>query len=111
MVLRPRPVLFACQGCAEYGDMAHEVAALLDASGFAEASWLGAGRRDDLLASKARSRFPVYAIEGCARRCAAHWLAGHGVKAQRQFILAAPGESAARIADRIVEGWSTGGLA
>jgi uncharacterized metal-binding protein len=97
------PVLFACQGCAEFGDTAHEVAAVLGAWGFAEAAWLGGA--EEPLEAKARARFPVYAIEGCAKRCAGHWLARHGVRAKRQFILAAPGESAEAIAERIVEGW------
>lgn len=105
MVLRPLPVLFACQGCPEFGDLAHEVAALLDAHRFGEANWLGDGRDEGQLASKARSRFPVYTVEGCAKRCAGQWLAKHGLKAQRQFILAAPGDSAQRIAARILEGW------
>jgi uncharacterized metal-binding protein len=106
MVVRPLPVLFACQGCPEYGDMAHEVASVLDARGFAESSWLGGdARAEEQLASKARSRFPVYAVEGCAKRCAGQWLSRHGVKAQRQFILAAPGDTAERIAERIIEGW------
>ena len=106
MVLRPLPVLFACQGCPEYGDTAHDVASVLDAWGFAESAWLGGQAADDQRAAKARSRFPVYAVEGCGKRCAAQWLARHGVKPQRQFILAAPGDSAEKIAERIMEGWS-----
>ena len=103
-MVRPLPVLFACQGCPQFGDMAHEVAVLLDSRGHAEAAWLGASGRDEhQLAAKARARFPVFAIDGCARRCACQWLATCGVKAQRQFILAAPGESAGQIAERIGE--------
>lgn len=105
MVVRPLPVLFACQGCAQFGDLAHEVAAVLDAHGFAEAAWLGNTAAEEQLASKARSRFPVYAVEGCAKRCAWQWLAQRGVKAQRLFILAAPGEGAEAIAARIADGW------
>jgi len=103
MVVRALPVVFACQGCAEFGDMAHEVASVLDARRFAEAAWLGGTTAEDHLASKARSRFPVYALEGCTKRCAAQWLARHGVKAQRLFILAAPGDSAEQMAERIIE--------
>lgn len=103
MVVHALPVLFACQGCPQFGDRAHEVAAVLDARGYAEAAWLGGATAEDQLASKARSRFPVYAVEGCAKRCACDWLARHGVKAQRLFILAAPGDSAERMAERIME--------
>lgn len=104
MVLRPMAVLFACQGCPQFGDTAHEVATLLDQRGYAEATWLGApGRDEEQLAGKARSRFPIFAIDGCAKRCACQWLAARGVKAQRHFILASPGDSAAAIAERIGE--------
>ena len=110
MVLRPLPVLFACQGCPQFGDMAHEVAAVLDTQGYAEATWLGTPGRDEAqLASKARSRFPIYAIDGCARRCACQWLGARGVKVQRQFILASPGDSAQSIAERIGERLANGG--
>lgn len=89
MQLRALPVVFACHGCAQYGDRAHEVASVLDAWGLAEASWLGAGAAEDQLASKARSRFPVFVVEGCAKRCAGQWLAKHGARVQREFVLAA----------------------
>lgn len=109
-MVRALPVLFACQGCPQFGDMAHEVAQVLDSQGFAEATWLGApGGEEARLAAKARSRFPVYAIDGCAKRCACEWLAARGVKARRHFILASPGDSAAQIAERIGERLAGGG--
>jgi uncharacterized metal-binding protein len=92
-----RPVLFACQGCPEFGDLAHDVASVLAARGFAQPA-----RLDD---AADRPQAPVYTIEGCAKRCAGRSLGAHGVRAQRQFILAAPGESAEKIAERIMEGW------
>jgi uncharacterized metal-binding protein len=104
-VVRPMPVLFACQGCSEFGRIAADVAAILDQRGFAESHWLGAAADEAQALSKARSRYPVYALDGCARRCARDWLASRGVKVQRHFILAAPGASAAEIAARIAEGW------
>jgi uncharacterized metal-binding protein len=108
-MVRPMPVLFACQGCAQFGDIAHEVAALLDTGGYAEATWLGApGRDEQQFAAKARSRFPVFAIDGCARRCACQWLGARGVKVQRQFILASPGDTAESIAERIGERLANG---
>ena len=104
-IVRPLPVLFACQGCPEYGNRAHEVALALDARGFGEAAWLGTGAAaEPQLVSRARSRFPIYALDGCAKGCAAQWLARHGVTAQRQFAVAASGDTPARIADRIVAG-------
>lgn len=92
-VLRARPVLFACSGC-ERSRAAAEVVATLDARGLGEASVAGAD------AAKARARFPVYALEGCAERCAARWLCGLGVSVQRTFVLD-PAKDAAAEAGRI----------
>jgi uncharacterized metal-binding protein len=103
---RQLPVMFSCQGCPEYGNMASDVAALLEARGLAANAWLGAPASEEpKLAAQARSRFPVYAIDGCAKRCALQWLGSRGVKARRHFILAAPGDTAQQIAERIAAGW------
>jgi uncharacterized metal-binding protein len=78
--LRPTPVIFACKGC-ELDEAARKAVAELDRRGLAEASVAG---RDS---AKARSRFPIYALEGCGKCCAAQWLAGQGVQPQRSFVL------------------------
>lgn len=88
--LRPIPVVFACKGC-ELDAAAQTVAAHLDRSGLVEASETG---RDS---AKARSRFPIYAVEGCSKCCAAQWLAGQGVKPQRSFVLDPAGELAPQL--------------
>ena len=86
----PLPVLFACQGCAEFGDSAAEFARREEASGGAEAALLGARAVDEgQLVSKARSRFPIIAVDGCVKACARHWLEAHGACVQRHFILTA----------------------
>jgi uncharacterized metal-binding protein len=104
-VTRAMPVLFACQGCPEFGQLAGEVGAQLDERRLAEAYWIGAPAANlRQLATTARSRFPVFALDGCARHCAKLWLAGEGVKAQRHFTLgsgASAKELAARLADRL----------
>jgi len=74
------PVLFACRGC-ERDRAAREAAFELDRRGLAEASVAGAD------AEKARARYPVYVIEGCAEACAAKWLATQGVRPARSFVL------------------------
>jgi uncharacterized metal-binding protein len=79
-VVRVMPVVFACRGC-ELDAAARQAAALLQARGLAEASVAGTQ------AAKARARFPIYALEGCDKRCAGQWLAGNGVKPQRSFVL------------------------
>jgi uncharacterized metal-binding protein len=78
--LRPVPVLYACRGC-EHDAFAREVAEALDRRGLGEAYVAGAE------ASRARARFPVYAIEGCEKACTKAWLAQVGVTAQRSFVL------------------------
>jgi uncharacterized metal-binding protein len=104
VVLRPMPVLFACQGCPEFGQTARDVGTILDQQRLAESHWIGAPACNYWqLTSTARSRFPVYALDGCAKHCTQHWLAGHGVRAQRHFTLAADGESASELAARIAE--------
>jgi len=74
------PVFFACRGCERDGP-AREVAQGLDRLGVGEA--YAAGQEVD----RARARFPIYAIEGCEKRCAERWLAGLGVTPSKSFML------------------------
>ncbi len=80
VVLRPIPVVFACRGCG-LDTAARQAAAELDRRGEGEASLMG---RD---AAKARSRFPIHAIEGCDKRCATQWLSSIGVRPQHVHVL------------------------
>ena len=81
-IVRPLPVLYACQGCAEFGQTAREAGAILDRNGIAELVWLGAA--PDL---SRRSRFPILALDGCGQACALRWLEGHGIPVDRSFVL------------------------
>ena len=92
------PVLLACRGCARDG-IAREVALELDRRGLGEADVAGAHP------DKARSRYPVYCIEGCAEACAGRWLAAHGVSAVRSFTLDPDRQPEPQI-ERIVAGFS-----
>jgi uncharacterized metal-binding protein len=74
------PVLFACRGC-ELDHAAREAALALDRRGLGEAELAGAQP------DKARSRYPVYAIEGCAEACGKRWLAAQGVEPVASFVL------------------------
>lgn len=78
--VRVMPVLFACRGC-ERDRIARQAAAELDRRGLAEASVAGGD------AGKARARYPVYVLEGCAEACGARWLAAQGVRPVRSFVL------------------------
>jgi uncharacterized metal-binding protein len=83
VVVQPLPVLYACQGCAEFGQLARDVGAFFDQAGTLELAWLGSGRR-----LEPTTRFPVYALDGCARACARRWLERHGVTPERHWVLA-----------------------
>ena len=90
-VLRPLPVVYACQGCPEFGEAARVAGAFLDSNGAAETVWLGA---PDL---RRRSRYPAIALDGCERACALRWLKRHGIPAERHYVL--PGDAARLAAD------------
>jgi len=91
--VRALPVLLACRGC-EKDRPAREAALELDRRGLGEADVAGANP------GKARSRYPIYVIEGCAEACAGRWLAAQGVQAARRFVLDPGGEPGAQ-AERI----------
>jgi uncharacterized metal-binding protein len=82
VIVTPLPVLYACQGCKEFGQLARDVGALFDQAGALEMVWLGAGRE-----RKPKARFPIFALDGCSRGCARRWLEEHGVAAERSFVL------------------------
>jgi len=97
VVLRPLPVLYACQGCPEFGQTARDVGALLDRAGVAQLVWLGAAPD----ATPAR-RYPILALDGCDKACALRWLGQRGITADRSHVLADRGpEAAQRAAQQI----------
>ena len=110
VVLRPLPVLYACAGKSVPG--AREVAAALDRRGLAESASV-AGPRDDLVGSltRARSRYPIFVLDGCANACARRFLEDHGVSVEQHCVLTDFGvekqaaclgaEVAEQVADRI----------
>ena len=85
MVLKPLPVLVACAGCPRYGNFAAEAAGELDHRGQGERAWLGGDQW--AAAAKARARWPVFALDGCASACARAWCERQGVTPQRSYIL------------------------
>jgi len=87
VVLRPFPVLVACQGCPEFGQAARDVAQLLDRLGFGEPAWLGGAAEPAAARAKAKSRFPVFCLDACEKACARAWLAREGVAPQGCFVL------------------------
>lgn len=82
VVVKPLAVLYACQGCASYGQAAREFAEDLDRAGLGEAAWIG---KPGLVP---KARYPIVAVDACAEGCALQWLARHGIEADRHIILA-----------------------
>jgi uncharacterized metal-binding protein len=82
IILRALPVLYACQGCAEFGQKARDLGALFEQAGALEMVWLGCGRE-----LTPTSRFPVFALDGCRKACALRWLERHGIAAERSFVI------------------------
>jgi uncharacterized metal-binding protein len=82
-ILSPLPVLYACQGCAELGQLARDVGAFFDQAGTLEMVWLGSGR-----SLTPTTRFPIFALDGCGKACARRWLEARGVTPERHWVLA-----------------------
>lgn len=82
MVLKPLPVLYACQGCPEFGQSARDAGLMLDGAGRAQTVWLGVARPSLL-----SERYPIFALEGCGKRCAQSWLERHGVVPDRTYLV------------------------
>jgi uncharacterized metal-binding protein len=83
LTVRPLPVLYACKGCPAYGYSAPRVAQGLDRRGLVEAVWLGEA------SDAVTGRYPIYALDACAERCAADWVHAHGRRVERAFVLQA----------------------
>lgn len=92
MVARPLPVVYACSGCTSAGQLADHVARSLDRAGLAEmASVAGIGAADPQELGRARSRFPVIAIDGCVNGCVRRCLERHDIRPSRHYVLSSFG--------------------
>ena len=81
MTLEPLPVLYACQGCPEYGQAARDAGAQMDEAGSVELVWLGSPQ------AAVTERYPVFAIDGCDKGCALRWLEARGVRPERTYVV------------------------
>jgi uncharacterized metal-binding protein len=81
-------VAYACSGCSSAGEIADHVARRLDQAGLAEmGSIAGIGGEEPQQLCKAKSRFPVIAIDGCVNACARRCLERHGIAPARHYVL------------------------
>jgi len=81
-IVRPLPVLYACQGCAQFGQLARDVGAFFEQAGALEMVWLGARRKPER-----PQRYPILALDGCEKGCAARWLGERGVVPEGVYVL------------------------
>lgn len=89
---RPLPVIYACSGCTSAGQLADHAARTLDRAGLAEmASVAGIGAGDAQELGRARSRFPVIAIDGCVNACVRRCLERNGIQPSRHYLLSSYG--------------------
>lgn len=82
LVLSPLPVLYACQGCEEFGQGARELGERLERAGLAQCLWLGEAACPVL-----SERWPIHSLDGCARGCAKAWLERRGAPADHSDFL------------------------
>jgi uncharacterized metal-binding protein len=88
----PLPLVYACSGCSNVGQLANEAALELDRLGLAEMSCTtGVGGGVPTLCQKARSGRHVIAIDGCHLHCAVACLARAEVRPDLHVTLAEQG--------------------
>lgn len=85
IALRPLPVLYACQGCPQFGQRARDYAQALERQGLGQLVWLG----DSRPSARPTERFPIFALDGCEKGCARAWLEARGITAERHLVVAA----------------------
>lgn len=76
-----KPVVYACSGCSDAGELADRIARRLTREGAAEMSCLaGIGGRVKPLVNKAAGADHILAIDGCPLNCTRHTLELAGFK-------------------------------
>jgi uncharacterized metal-binding protein len=79
-VSQPEPLVYACSGASNLGQLTNEIAIRLDREGLAEVSCAEAvGIEAGAPYAAATSGRPVVAVSGCSLACASRLLVEHGV--------------------------------
>ena len=90
--LPSNPVIYACSGCSDVGELADLVARELTRSGVAEMSCLaGIGGRVKSLMNKGERAEKILVIDGCPLNCARNTLELAGFQKFRHLELHRPG--------------------
>jgi len=83
-----KPIVYACSGCSDAGELADRVARALTREDVAEMSCLaGIGGRVKSLLSKGQKAQRILVIDGCPLNCARHTLELAGLKAFEHLAL------------------------
>ena len=83
-----RPIVYACSGCSDAGELADRVARQLNQIGVAEMSCLaGIGGRVRSLMTKGQKAQRILVIDGCPLNCARHTLELAGLKHYEHLAL------------------------
>jgi uncharacterized metal-binding protein len=83
-----KPIIYACSGCSDAGELADRVARRLTQNGVGEMSCLaGIGGRVKPLMMKGQKAEQIIVIDGCPLTCAKHTLLLAGLKDFRHFKL------------------------
>ena len=78
---KPLPIVYACSGCSDAGEIADRVARQLTREGVAQMSCLaGIGGRVNSLVSTAEKAERILVVDGCPLNCARHTLELAGFK-------------------------------
>lgn len=77
----PKPIVYACSGCSDAGELADRIARQLGRNGSAEMSCLaGIGGRVKSILSKGEKAQRILVIDGCPLNCARKTLELAGIK-------------------------------
>jgi uncharacterized metal-binding protein len=77
--IEPKPIVYACSGCSDAGELADRVARQLTKDGVGEMSCLaGIGGRVKPLMIKGQKARRIVVVDGCPLNCARHTLLNAG---------------------------------
>lgn len=83
-----KPIVYACSGCSNLAQMAHNISLNLDGDGIAEMSCVsGVVGNVGPIAELAKSGRPIIAIDGCELGCTKSCLDASGLKTNHYFTI------------------------
>ncbi len=87
-----QPLVYSCSGCSNVGQLANDLAVVMDREGHAQMSCIaGVGANVEELVMLAQSGRPILAIDGCKVACVSRALAIHNITPQWHLELTSLG--------------------